>query len=119
MEEVNPESIDEILSSWVGVTRSFPFDEKTLVYKVGGKIFALFNVDEFEGVNLKCDPERAVELREQYAGIKPGYHSNKVHWNTVSPNTDVEASLFYELLKHSYDLVYASLTKKVKLELGY
>ena len=79
---------------------------------------ALFNLDEFKEVTLKCDPQRSIDLREKYYGIKPGYHANKVHWNTVSLYTDVETSLFYDLLKHSYDLVYASLAKKVKLELG-
>tara|TARA_Y100001954_G_C15807033_1_gene603207 strand:- start:2217 stop:2576 length:360 start_codon:yes stop_codon:yes gene_type:complete len=118
MREVNPESIDDVLSAWAGVTRGFPFDEKTLVYKVGGKMFALFDVDNFEGVNLKCDPERAVELREMYAGVRPGYHMNKVHWNTVEPMSDVRAELFWDLLKHSYDLVAASLPKKVKIEFG-
>ena len=118
MEDVNPEAIDAMLRSWVGVTRSFPFDEKTLVYKVCGKISALFNLDEFKGVTLKCDPQRSIDLREKYDGVNPGYHANKVHWNTVTPNTDVKTSLFLELLKHSYDLVYTSLAKKVKLELG-
>ena len=118
MHQVDPETIDYVLSSWAGVTRGFPFDKKTLVYKVGGKIFALFNVDHFEGVNLKCDPERAVELREQYSGIRPGWHSNKVHWNTVEPESDVEAGLFWDLLKHSYDLVAASLSKKLRAELN-
>ena len=119
MLEVDPESIDDMLSSWAGVTRSFPFDEKTLVYKVEGKMFALFDVDHFEGVNLKCDPERAVELREQYQGIRPGYHMNKVHWNTVEPFGDVEPKLFWDLLKHSYELVGASLPKKLRVELGF
>ena len=118
MHQVDPETIDSVLSSWTGVTRGFPFDEKTLVYKVGGKIFALFDVDNFGGVNLKCDPERAVELREQYAGIRPGWHANKVHWNTVEPESDVEAGLFWDLLKHSYDLVAASLSKKLRVELN-
>ena len=118
MHQVDPETIDSVLSSWTGVTRGFPFDEKTLVYKVGGKIFALFDVDNFGGVNLKCDPERAVELREQYAGIRPGWHANKVHWNTVEPESDVEAGLFWDLLKHSYDLVAASLSKKLRAELN-
>ena len=80
-------------------------------------MFALFHVDHFEGVNLKCDPERAVELREQYAGIKPGWHMNKVHWNTVEPESDVEVELFWDLLKHSYDLVVATLPKKVRTKL--
>ena len=67
---------------------------------------------------MKCDPERAVELREQYAGIRPGWHSNKVHWNTIEPESDVEARLFWDLLKHSYDLVATSLSKKLRAELN-
>lgn len=118
MRDVDPESIDDVLSVWAGVTRSFPFDEKTLVYKVGRKMIALFDVDNFEGVNLKCDLERAFELIEEYAGIKPGYHMNKVHWSTVDPASDVEAKLFWQLLQHSYDLVASSLPKKVRVELG-
>lgn len=118
--QVNPEVIDSVLSANKGVTKGFPFDEKTLVYKVGGKMFVLFDVDCFEGVNLKCDPERAVELREQYEGMRPGYHMNKVHWNTVvpEPEGDVEEAMFWDLLNQSYDLVSQSLTKKVKAEIG-
>lgn len=115
----NTESINEFAMALPGVTQSFPFDESTLVFKVGGKMFALLDVDDFEGVNLKCDPERSVELREKYDGIKPGYHMNKVHWNTVTPEpySDVETKLFWELLLHSYDLIKASLTKKAQAEI--
>lgn len=82
-------------------------------------MFALLDVDDFGGVNLKCDPERSADLREQYEGIKPGYHMNKVHWNTVTPEpySDVETKLFWELLLHSYDLIRASLTKKAQAEI--
>ncbi len=101
-----------------GVTEGFPFDQKTLVFKVGGKMFALTDIDEFDFVNLKCDPERAVELRERYEGVKPGYHMNKSQWNSVYVNTDVGDQLFYELIDHSYQLIVDSLPKKVRIEFG-
>lgn len=95
----------------------FPFDDKTLVFKVGGKLFALLDVDLFESVNLKCDPEKAIELRERFSGIIPGYHMNKKHWNTVKNQEDVSDDLLKELTVHSYELVFASLSKKVRDEL--
>lgn len=97
-----------------GVTESFPFDDKVLVFKVLGKMFALVDVDEFESFNAKCDPDRALQLREQYPGIQPGYHMNKQHWNTVSADGSVPDELMKELVDHSFDLVYASLPKSVK-----
>lgn len=99
------------------VTEGFPFDKSTLVLKVGSKMFALTDVDRFESVNLKCDPERSVELRESYFGIQPGYHMNKKHWNTVSVNSDVSIFLMKELIDISYNLVFQSLTKKERNEL--
>ena len=101
-----------------GTTEGFPFDETTLVFKVMGKMYALTNVDLFEGINLKCDPERALELREENDGIQPGYHMSKKHWNTVSTDGRVEDSLLFELIDHSYDLVVKSLTKKLQAELA-
>lgn len=82
-------------------------------------MFALLDVDDFAGVNLKCDPERSGELREQYEGINPGYHMNKVHWNTVIPEPlgDVGTKLFWDLFLHSYNLVRGSLTKKAQAEI--
>lgn len=100
-----------------GVTESFPFDSKTLVFKVG-KMFALTDIELFESINLKCDPERAVDLRETYQGVIPGYHMNKAHWNTVSLQSDVPEGLILELIDHSYELVCNSLTKKQKNELS-
>ena len=100
-----------------GATESFPFDEKTLVFKVI-KMFALTDVEGFKSVNLKCNPERAIELRETYQGIKPGFHMNKTHWNTVSIDSDVPEKLILELIDHSYDLIVNSLTKKQKNELS-
>ncbi len=77
-------------------------------------MFALCDVEDFTGINLKCDPEKSVELREQYEGINPGWHMNKTHWNTVSVGMDVPDNLFFELAKHSYDQVFASLPKKIR-----
>lgn len=102
-----------------GVTESFPFDEQTLVFKVMGKMFALSGLEQQPArVNLKCDPERAIELREEYDGlIIPGYHMSKVHWNTVELEMNIPHQLILELIDHSYDLVVSKLTKKLKLEL--
>jgi len=88
-----------------GVTEEFPFDESTLVFKVMGKMFAFtVLVDEFR-INLKCDPERAIELRERYPAIIPGYHMNKVHWNTIRIDGSISDQLILELIDHSYQLV--------------
>ena len=72
-------------------------------------MYALTNVDLFESINLKCDPEYAIELREKYTGIKPGYHMNKKHWNTVGISDDVPDNKIIELIDHSYQLVVAKL----------
>ena len=104
-----------------GVTEHFPFDEDTLVFKVGGKMFALSSLKEWENgtasVNLKCDPEKAEELRANHESIKPGYHMSKVHWNTVAFNGDVSDKMVRQLIDDSYDLVVKSLTKKAQAEL--
>lgn len=99
-----------------GVTEGFPFDKNTLVFKVFGKMFALMDVDVFDSLNLKCEPEKAIELRESFQGVQPGYHMNKKHWNTVLINDDVSDTLLLALIDHSYELVYASLPKKVRDE---
>ncbi|MBX9852979.1 MAG: MmcQ/YjbR family DNA-binding protein [Cytophagaceae bacterium] len=97
-----------------GVEEGFPFDENTLVFKVMGKMFALTDVDEFDGVNLKCDPEEAVQLREKYDAVQPGYHMSKKHWNTIIMDGSVSDKLIYEWVDKSYDLVVSKLTKKEK-----
>lgn len=101
-----------------GVTEEFPFDEVTLVFKVIGKMFALTGLarEEFT-VNLKCDPERAEELRDRYPEITPGFHMNKKHWNTVSCEGALDGKLILELIDHSYDLVVKKMPKKLRLEL--
>lgn len=100
-----------------GTSEGFPFDEKTLAFKVGGKLFALLDIDEFTSVNLKCDPEKAIDLREQFSAVQPGYHMNKKHWNTVVLQSDVSDQLLLELVVHSYELVFNSLPKKIQHEL--
>lgn len=100
------------------VTEEFPFDETTLVFKVMGKMFALTGLDETEfKVNLKCDPERSLELREEYESIIAGFHMNKKHWNTVKPDGSISNELFKELIDHSYDLVVKGLPKKMRDQL--
>ena len=102
-----------------GVNESFPFDEHTLVFKVMGKIFAICGLERIPSqVNLKCDPDRSVELRTQYDGlIIPGWHMSKLHWNTVILESNLPPKLITELIDHSYDLVVSGLTKKLKEEL--
>ncbi|BDD05625.1 MmcQ/YjbR family DNA-binding protein [Aureibacter tunicatorum] len=100
-----------------GVEEGLPFDENVLVFKVAGKIFALTDINDFEYVNLKCEPERSIELRESYEGIKPGYHMNKKHWNSVYIGADVNERMLMELTDDSYNLVYSKLPAKVRKEL--
>ena len=111
------EQLREYCLSKMGATESFPFDNRTLVFKVG-KMFALCDIEQFSSLNLKCDPEKAIELRETYQGIIPGYHMNKTHWNTVSVDSDVPEKLILELIDHSYELIVMSLTKKQRNELS-
>jgi len=102
------------------VTESFPFDDATLVFKVANKLFALSNLNKQPTtVNLKCNPERAIQLREEYSEIIEGYHMNKKHWNTVTINGSLPNTLIKELVDHSYNLVVSGLTKKLQKELGF
>jgi predicted DNA-binding protein (MmcQ/YjbR family) len=98
------------------VTESFPFDEDTLVFKVMGKMFALISISESDSVNLKCDPEYAIALREKYTSVRAGFHMNHKHWNTVLLNDDASDKLIYQLIDHSYKMVIKGFTKKLKLE---
>ena len=96
-------------------SESFPFNQSTLVFKVADKMFALtgLNQEEFK-INVKCDPERAIELREIHTAIAPGYHMSKKHWNTVNVYELADDTLLKELIDHSYELVFNSLPKKVR-----
>lgn len=117
---MNLETFYEYCTSKRGVTEHFPFDEDTLVFKVGDKIFALSSLKQWEigspSANLKCNPDLAKEWRAQFEGIQPGFHMNKNHWNTVAINSDVSDLFLKEMIDHSYGLVFKGLTKKVQQE---
>lgn len=100
-----------------GVTESFPFGPDTLVFKVGGKLFLLTGLENPVSFNAKCDPERAIALREEHEEVVPGYHMNKVHWNTVNMRGRLTDSFLKELIDHSYQLVYNGLPKSLKAEI--
>ena len=113
------ETLIEICSQKPGAEKTLPFGPETLVMKVGGKMFALIPLDSSSlSINLKCDPFLAQGLRERYPAIKPGYHMNKVHWNTVHIDGSIPEDIIKNLIDHSYDLVYNSLTKKKQEEVS-
>lgn len=109
---MNIEQFRDFCLSLPATEETFPFDNVTLVFKVAGKMFALADVDLFTSINLKCDPEMAVELRERYPAVQPGYHMSKVHWNTVEMDGSISDALLKEWIKNSYDLVVASMSRK-------
>ncbi|MEW6196981.1 MAG: MmcQ/YjbR family DNA-binding protein [Bacteroidota bacterium] len=96
------------------VTEGFPFNEDMLVFKVMNKMFCLLNLTPPHTINLKCDPEFAIELREQYEAVKPGYHMNKKHWNTIELDGNIPDKEITAWINHSYELVVSSLPKKLK-----
>lgn len=109
--------LDEILEHCQkkkGVEETFPFDQNTLALKVFGKIFLLTDIVNPVSINLKCDPEKAMELREKYESVLPGYHMNKKHWNTVMLNGNFTKKELLEWIDHSYELIYNSLPAKLK-----
>lgn len=102
-----------------GVTEDFPFDEETLVFKVLGKMFLLTNInDAMISVNVKCEPELAIELREKYDSVRAGYHMNKKYWNTVDYTGEFSEKEFYNMINHSYEQVVQGMTKKMQQELN-
>lgn len=109
---MNIEAFRDLCLGFPGVSEEFPFDRDTLVFKVMGKMFALTDVELFESINLKCDPEAAMELRERYPAVKPGYHMNKKHWNTVEMDGSLPDELIRKWTNHSYELVVRGLPKK-------
>jgi len=111
---VNLESFRNHCLKKKGVTEEFPFGVDTLVFKVAGKMFALTNIESFESINLKCLPEDAVQLREQYSAVQPGYHMNKKHWNTVIMDGSVPDKLVKEWIDQSYFLVAKTSMKEAK-----
>ena len=114
---MNIEELREYCISKKGVTESFPFDKVTLVFKVTNKMYALTNLDGELSINLKCDPDKVIRLREEYSSVLPGYHMNKKHWNTVMIDGSISTVLVKEWIDSSYDLVVLSLPKKLRDEL--
>ncbi len=116
---MNLETLRDYCLSKKGTTEDLPFGPSTLVFKVMGKMFALTGLDTDElSINLKCDPELAIQLREQYDCVRPGFHQSKTHWNTVQIDGTVKDTLVRQWIDHSYDIVVAGLPKKLKAELG-
>ena len=112
---MNLEDIKNYCLKKEGTKINFPFDDKTLTFIVGGKMFLLTDINAQElKINLKCNPDLALFLRENYEAVIPGYHMNKKHWNTVCLGKDLPSEKIYELIDHSYELVFGSLTKKEK-----
>lgn len=116
---MNYEDLRDYCLSLKGTTEHFPFDEFSLVMKVQGKMFALIPLDNPETqIALKCDPERAIQLRDEFTAITAAYHFNKKHWNSVRVDSAISANFMQELIRHSYDLVVAGLPRKLKEELN-
>ena len=114
---MNIEELRTYCLSKKAVTEGFPFDEETLVFKVLDKMFLLTNINGELRMNVKCDPEKALELRESYPAVLPGYHMNKKYWNTVVIDGSVSDELLKEWIDESYDLVVAKMPKKKQNEL--
>jgi predicted DNA-binding protein (MmcQ/YjbR family) len=115
---MNIEELREYCLSKKGVTESFPFDETTLVFKVMGKMFALTDTEDEFSINLKCDPEKAIDLREKYPAVQPGYHMNKKHWNTIYVDGSVSDDKLKAWIDDSYWLITNSLPKNERIKLG-
>ena len=102
-----------------GAVEDFPFGPETSVFKVAGKMFALSALDRTPlQVSVKCEPELAISLRDSYPAIRPGYHLNKRHWNTVTVDGSLPDQLVRDLVQDSYDLVVSALPKRVRAQLG-
>ncbi|GJQ07717.1 hypothetical protein CAPN010_18750 [Capnocytophaga cynodegmi] len=114
---MNIEELREFCLSLRASEESFPFDDEILVFSVKGKMFCLVNVVKYEFINLKCDPEEAIELREQYPEVTAGWHMNKKHWNSVYINGKISNNLLKKWIVNSYNLVVKGLPKKIQEEL--
>ncbi len=114
---MNIEELRDFCISLPHTTEDFPFDQNTLVFKVGGKIYLLTSLAGPFYINLKCDPGYAIELRESYASVRQGYHMNKKHWNTLDMDGSLTDDFLRELIEHSYQQVIKTLTKKARAEL--
>lgn len=115
---LNIEELRDYCLAKPGVTEGLPFGEDTLVFKVGEKLFLLTSISNSSSFNVKCDPEWAVELRERYSEVRPGYHMNKKHWNTVQTDGSLNRKQLCEMIDHSYALVLKSLPKAIQAEIA-
>jgi predicted DNA-binding protein (MmcQ/YjbR family) len=114
---MNIETLRDYCLTKKGTTEEFPFDDVTLVLKVAGKMFALIPLDAEPSISLKCDPERAISLREEYPAIQPAWHFNKKHWNMIFFDGSLSEKFLHKLIDHSYELVVSGLPKKLREEL--
>lgn len=114
---MNIEDFREYCLTFNGVTEGYPFDEDTLVFKVMDKMFAMADVENFDRINLKCDPVKAAMLRDLYPEVKPGYHMNKRHWNSIDPKGELDEVLIKEWIEDSYNLVVENLPRKKQKKL--
>ncbi len=118
---MNIEELREFCLQKQGVSEGFPFYNDVLVFKVCGKVFALTSLAKWEegqpAVNLKCEPEKAVKLRQEFSAIQPGFHMNKKHWNTVQIDGSLPDDFLQEMITDSYKLVVQKLPKKHQKEL--
>lgn len=115
---MNIELLREYCLSKKGTTECFPFDETTLVFKVMNKMYALTSLDRGFAVSLKCDPETAIRLREEYSYVVSAFHMHKKHWNTIYIDETINDRFVYKWIDHSYELVVNGLPNKLKLELN-
>jgi predicted DNA-binding protein (MmcQ/YjbR family) len=115
---MNIEEYRDYCLSFRYTSESFPFNDSVLVFKVLDKIFSLVDVESYNGVNVKCNPEKAIELREEYFGVTPAFHMSKKHWNTISVGGSISDNLIKEWIKDSYYLVVSKMPKKKQSEIG-
>ncbi len=115
---MNIEELRDYCLSLKGATESLPFDDRILVFSVKGKMFCATDMTAYERINVKCNPEKAIELREQYEDVIPGFHMNKKHWNSINTNGQITKKQFEKWILESYQLVVAGLTKKIQKELS-
>ncbi|MDR0833443.1 MAG: MmcQ/YjbR family DNA-binding protein [Candidatus Symbiothrix sp.] len=114
---MNIEQLHEYCMTLKGATESFPFDEESLVLKVAGRMFALIPLERPDWqITVKCDPEKAIELRDHYAAVEPAWHFNKTYWNTIYLNRDMNDDTVKEWIRHSVDEVIKKLPKRVRDE---
>ena len=114
---MNIESVREYCLSLPHATEDFPFDETTLAFRIGGRIFAMIDLERTEWFVLKCNPDMAIELREKYAEISPAWHMNKRHWNQINLFGYLSQQLICSLIRHSYSLVVQKLPKALRISL--